>query len=453
MNRYWEVARTYLYRPGFWVFALIYLVVGSLLDRDSVVSRQSLSLLPLAAATCCFIAIHLRRQFGTAAARITPGFAAPHLAMGALASLLVCVIVPLGLAWKTEADPLGTIGRYSLAGVLLAIVVRRPMALVLLAAIPAIFVWFEVNAQDPNSFVVQFLFGDEPAPLIVMVVISLVSQTLAGIYLLRLGTLEITTSDDLLIGSRLDSADKGSLSGIQLRQQDALVERKLDHVGRWGWSVDRWRIPVAPALAQLALAVVATAAFVAVYAITMGNRGQALLPLMVSSSLFLAAPFSTWQSRRRAFGMELMRPVARDHFWREMILAMAWDVAIWTGAASLVAVVGSVVLMTDFVKADAVQEGVQFIVCYVAVLWSMAAFMLGVALLTMRFRYWLPLVLSAGLAWCFAGFFFMVLMLNHHGSSRGPTAMDLCVFPIITTGCGLFLTWCAYHRWREADIA
>src|SRR3569832_953020 len=92
MNKYWEVARTYLYRPGFWVFAAIYIVLGSLFDDGD--KAATMSFLPVAAATCCLISIHLRRQFATSAAMITPGFAAPHLTICAIASLLVCVILP-----------------------------------------------------------------------------------------------------------------------------------------------------------------------------------------------------------------------------------------------------------------------------------------------------------------------------------------------------------------------
>lgn len=221
MNKYWEVARTYIYRPAFWMFAAIYLVLGSQLPNETSSEPVSLSLLPVAALTCCLIAIHLRRQFGTAAAMTLPGFAPPHLAMGAVASLSVCVVLPGLLAWKIGANPWATIGRYSVAGILLAAVARKPSAIALLAVIPALVIWFEVSAHDAHSFVTQFLFGDEPGPLTTMFVISLVCQVAAGFYLLRLGTREIAISDELFSPSQLDSAAKGSFSYLRLSQQDA----------------------------------------------------------------------------------------------------------------------------------------------------------------------------------------------------------------------------------------
>ena len=102
---------------------------------------------------------------------------------------------------------------------------------------------------------------------------------------------------------------------------------------------------------------------------------------------------------------------------------------------------------------NAVHAIAQFVVYYVAVLWSMGLFLLGVALITMRYRYWLPLILSAGLSWCIAGVYLMTWLRTRQASSSGPTTLDLRWFLLVSAGCGLLFILRAYYQWREADIA
>lgn len=174
---------------------------------------------------------------------------------------------------------------------------------------------------------------------------------------------------------------------------------------------------------------------------------------MVCTSVILVAPYSAWQTRRRAFAMELMRPVTRDYFWREMFCALAWDVAVWTIAASVVATAGTFLLFADSIQWILFAESVQFVAGYVAVLWSMGIFLFGVALITMRFRYWLQLILSAGLGWCIAGVYLTTWLRIRHAPSSGPTTLDLGWFLLVSTGCGLLFIGRAYYQWRDADIA
>ncbi len=94
MSKYGRVAQTYLYRPRFWTFAAVYLLMVywwfSGIDKPLWMFASA----NLGALAGAFLALHLRRQFGTAAARVVPGFAVPHLLVGFVAGLLVWLVFP-----------------------------------------------------------------------------------------------------------------------------------------------------------------------------------------------------------------------------------------------------------------------------------------------------------------------------------------------------------------------
>ena len=136
-TRYWYVAETYWRRPRFWFFGACYVATFAWWLRLADPKTQVLISFNLAWIAGCFIALHIRRQFGSAAARLVPGFALPHLVIGAAVIGLIWLAIP-GVEVALGRWPRASIALHAVAATLTAAVVCWPRVLVLLAASPVI---------------------------------------------------------------------------------------------------------------------------------------------------------------------------------------------------------------------------------------------------------------------------------------------------------------------------
>ncbi len=450
MIRVWQVVLTYVWRPRFWVLGIFYLVASTWWAENmrwgAALVGGLLPTITLASVTCCFIALHLRRQFGNAEARLTPGFAVPHFVVGAVVSLLVWVVVPWGQAWLADAQPWALIAAYSVAGLSLAVTVCWPKAMVLVMAMPLGIAWDVLHHAD--SFSSRFLKGEVPLLSAAMVALAVLAHPLAAIFLLRLSD-HVFVNDDFLVERPRSEGVFGRWENLLLSFRDARVERRLARVGRGWWAIGRWRIPVALAWSTLALVVACVLGLMGLAWYGTGNREYVIPVVLMASVMFLLAPFGPWQLRRQWLSIEMMRPVTRPRFFRELALALAADVVLWTSLISVI-VIGTAGLLSDHRPPVSGIGRVGMIVVtslvYLALLWGMACFLYGIALVTLRFRYWIPLIFTLGIAWCIA---FVVAAVNMQPT---PREVNVLVFPATSALLGLLLTWIAYRRWLETDL-
>ncbi len=119
-----QVARTYWHRPRFWCFGLPYLLVALVWaprTRGVDISVAVLTSVLTAAMIGSFVALHLRRQFGSPAAKVIPGFATAHLLVGMAAGLLIWAGVPAVQAALVGVPWWGPVGAHAIAGIYLSL--------------------------------------------------------------------------------------------------------------------------------------------------------------------------------------------------------------------------------------------------------------------------------------------------------------------------------------------
>jgi hypothetical protein len=454
INRYWQIARTYYRRPRFWVFGGIYL--GSMLwwtSHSVEPSLQAMASTALACVMAAFIALHLRRQFSGAAARMLPDFAGPHLVVGAFMSLLTWVAVPWLEAAMAGLPPLGLIAIHSVAGMFLALVVCWRQAIFVLAALPLL------ALAAVNRFLFQHSMADwyerlvhagEPLPSLALIGSAVLAQVVAALVLLRLSDLDAPLNDDFLADVPRTDGFTGQISELLLKLSDRRLRRRLADAGYWGWSIERWRLPVAVSGAHFALAVLATMLLMTVAWYVSGQPEGIAIGSILAVPLMLMAPFSLWHQRRRALSVEFMRPVARAQFFQQLAVALAVDVVLWTALASVLNTVGYA--MIDYRGTPHVQI-YRFIACQFCIVWAIAVWLYGVGLATFRFRYWIPMMVGFALAWCFV---IVPIVAAYEANGKHHTGtvpiLPVLVFCLLTAGFGVLMASIAYRWWVASDL-
>src|SRR6185436_3839943 len=157
----WHVAHAYWSRPRFWIFGLLYLLIVSS-QADPMNARPQIVLSVLFGSIVSgLLALHLRRQFATPQAHLTPEFFVPHVVVAMLAMSLIWIWVPWWEATRMKLNPLVVISVHGLTPALLAAIVWWPKAIVLIPAVPLVAVSL-VASRRPRElgFARQFLAGE-----------------------------------------------------------------------------------------------------------------------------------------------------------------------------------------------------------------------------------------------------------------------------------------------------
>lgn len=449
MNSYLQVLRTYLGRLRFWLITPVYLLVAGFWTRPEMVNELNvLASVAVASTLACFVALHLRRQFGSAAAHLTPGFAAAHLAVGAVLSALLWIGVPAWQAWRGAMPAATAIAAHAPAGLLLALVIVWPRALMILAAGPVLVAWAAtMHGRHVADRLAEWLTQDWPAISYALIALAAAAQVAAGWRLTKLGDQD-AVSDDL--GAHLGSSESvtGLLDEWVLNWRDAVVNRRLAHAGTGLWAIQRWRVPVATAWIQLALFPLC-AGGAALIAYQSGADDMTIGGVLaLVTAVFLLAPFSAWRGRRYTIGSELLRPVSRDQYFAEMAAALACDVAMWFALLSTATVASGVLFYSRHPR-----EVVPDTLAHLAVLWALGVFLWGFGLLTMRRSYWLPILLIGTTLWSYVSVVVVVLALHYaHVFHSEPLLTPLC-WALLSTLAGFLLALWARRRWAWADLA
>jgi hypothetical protein len=448
MNSLWQVVRTYLWRPRFWVLGVAYgWIMWLNLSTPERPPRAQVALsVMMGGLVVCFVALHVRRQFGSEGAQLTPRYVLPHLAVGALATTFFWVVLPSAMT-LTGRWPPGALAAHGLVGILAGAVAFWPKALMLLLALPFLLSWS--NTFDPlqRRYIERFLDGGEPVEASALLVAALAANVIAAIWLVRLPRSGVAANDDLALETPVPS-ESNPLAAWTLAGRDASALR-LGHA-RLLRAVQRWRVPVAIAPFQFLLPALAVLVSAAIGWGFEALSAWAMVGTIISSAVLLVVPYGPWHLRRRAFGQEFMRPVTRATFFRQIALALAWDVVAWLAAASLT----SLVVFAAFARFSGIdQSGVIFVTGYYAVLWSMAAFLYGLALTTMRWRMWLLVIAVGGMGWFLGVSWLGVYGAFKFGWRPMHSVLHVWAFALLSAIVGLLLAWLTYRRWLRSDVA
>ena len=139
----------------------------------------------LSALAGAFIALHLRRQFGTAAAHLVPGFATPHLVVGLAAGMLLWLVFPASLVLAGYWEP-KALAMHAIAGLLMALVVWSPRAIILLAGLPVALGLLMDWSRQPDAWLAGIVAHHQLSLTTCAVAVALAAQAAAAWSLLRL---------------------------------------------------------------------------------------------------------------------------------------------------------------------------------------------------------------------------------------------------------------------------
>lgn len=459
MNKYFHVAHAYWSRPRFWIFGLLYLLVAYqaaasvAADPPNVRAQIVLSVL-FASIVTGLLALHLRRQFATPQAHLTPDFFIPHVVVAVLASSLIWIAVPWWEATQMKVDPRVVISVHALTPVLLAAVVWWPKAIVLIPATPILALGLVLSRRPREiDFATQFMAGEKWAAYWGLIALGVASLVLAAWRLARLSDIAVATSDDFALEQPRSDLPRNRWLERLLALRDAAIDRRLMQATGSGARLATRRIPSTISLAELALFCILIVGLMPILWFVMGDVSGAWIILILGTGLMLFAPFSSWRFRCNALAMEFMRPAARDVFLRQMIWAMALDFCLWTSAATLVAACGHLFFIS--------QNGFNYFVgvpVQVVTMWGFAVLLYGIGLATLRFRAWMPFFIGILLCSVIAAFFATALAeraARYMAIEIGFGIQEYVVVATFSLTCaaiGLALALVTYRRWLTADL-
>lgn len=437
----WYIGLTYVKRWRFWFFGIWYLLVA-LPWNHQVNMATVLVTAMLGGILACFVALHLRRQFATPAAKIVPGFAGPHLAVGAAVSAAIWIVVPAFAAWMCRLPVWGPVGAHAAVGMLLALVVCWRQAMLLLALVPiSLLATATPNWVDSRMLPSRFIRGEFPEWSFAAIALAVAASVLAGRRLLRLSEADSSASDDFSVEPVEEGRVIGRWDEWLLRARDAAIRRRLADVGFGWWSVQRWRVPGAISWLHLTLAALGGVLLVAFSGWAGDSRQAASGVAGLVSVAMVFAPVHSWHQRRGATQMEFMRPVTRRQYFRQAAVAFGLDMLVWSVLAMLFATA-----CFGFINWPAFdyRAGVQELVSLIAIAhFSIVFYSVGLA--TYRQRFWLPLM--AGL--CFGWLFLMLPMVRFVAESTSPGSYLLF---LTTPLFAVALTVTMVRRWRTGDV-
>jgi hypothetical protein len=399
----------------------------------------------LASLVACFVALHIRRQFSSPTAKTVPHFAGAHLAVAALASLSIWVAMPLVQAWMLRLPPWGPIGAHAVAGLLLALVVCWRQAIVLLLGLPVL-IFSETRMFSEGTPWGDYLLGKDPGLSFAAIALVFVAHLAAGKFLLGVPDQSVAVSDDFALETPRQETAGGRLDELVLRTRDGVVRRRLADAGFGWWSVQRWRVPSSTSWTQMALAFLLGAALCLISVWLGRDLEAALFGMIITVSVMIIVPFHSWHTRRGTIATEILRPVTRGQYVRQVALGIAWDVFAWTALASVfsLAVVLSIYQWVPTVFRSFGD--------HLLFLWAVTAFAYGMGLATIRSRYWLPLMIFMMLAWTLVVAYGVAMAQLHLSGQQVTRVHPPLAFLLAWILASAVLTGLTLRRWRRADV-
>ncbi|MCX5662210.1 MAG: hypothetical protein NTW19_21235 [Planctomycetota bacterium] len=279
------------------------------------------------------LSIHVKDLFIRPAARLVPGFAAPHLLAAGLVSLATCAGVPLVIGLGAHLPP-----RDALALLAVVTVVHTVMAwcvyspygewggLWLACLVSSIF--------PPPYNLVYWLYAAMTPPLSVAFVAACV------IALAELGRRLTSLNEEerayrqafqfRALTPAVEServavaiANRSPLVQLMLPRRDRSLDAAIARPGAW-WPVRRWRLPLIGHVAEtIALLYWAPVTIMTLY---LHDRGGILSSAAALGPMFIALlPLMRWRTLRPLMGVMMLRPVSRRRFLAQVAGAAALE--------------------------------------------------------------------------------------------------------------------------------
>ncbi len=450
-NRYEQVLLTYLRQWQFWLYLAAWVLMFPLLDVLPWWLRQPMVFIFLALAATVPAAVigHAKQQIADARASLMPGFRAPHVIVAALLSIGGVVLMPLLTHAALDMPLLGLMASVAVASAAFSAFAYVQSITTVVVGIGFIALLSLKAVRDVGY---QMLFsqlgvaagaGAAAALGYIFYRLSILKEDMPE-YGRAFGGRSDGTWSDSQTAPRMQVVRAPSLlTRLQLAAADKRLRAVRNVFAATGWRrVRHWMLSGDMSGAKWPAAALLAAFLTTIPLLTGQSKGDPAVVALAAVLSVLMPVFcvtSTWMSRRRSMGYELTRPVSRETFIREFGLAVATDLAEWWVWLTLAALVPVLVWGPSLRIADVLAM----------------------------------LVLSASEQVLAFGILVSVLRVRSPRASDGSIMMSVVVVavPIMATATiprtpvatlaiavgvaalGGALTYDAYRRWCEADLA
>ena len=354
-NRYEQVLLLYVRQWQFWAYIGAWVAMFPLLDALPSWWQRVMAFifLSLAATGPAAVIGDAKQQIADARASLTPGFRGPHLVFAVALSLATIALMPLLTHRALDLPLLGLIASVAIASVGFALLAYFQSVTAVALAFAGTSLMLIDSVRDGGY---AMLLGEANRLAVVVLVASLIAL---GWIFYRLATLHEGMSEyGRLLGGRSDYGWRDGrtdsthdlpqpslLTRLQFAAADYRLRRVGNVFGAGAWRrVRHWMLSGEMSGGKWPAAALLAAFLTAIPWFTGESKGDnAIVPLAAVFSVLLPVfcVTATWMSRRRSMGYELTRPAARETFVREFGLAVATDLAewwLWLTAAALVPV-------------------------------------------------------------------------------------------------------------------
>ena len=445
-----HVAMTYLGNRKLWVLGafsgwMLLMCVGMRAGTNA----PPVGVWPINACLSCGMVLagmgvwgHAKTQFADPRARLTPDFAGPHLVMAWIASAVMILIWGAGIWFVLQ---IGFTGSLAVACLLFAAagwLVYGESWVAALLLVASIF----GAASESGQQVFAALF----APSAWLTSTGIVAASLAGLGVLGARIAAITEENPAYRRQVMRSEQlawhhpstaqppqrMGRFSGnfVDSRMRNYLARRP-------GWlrRVERWRMPLTPMPLWIPMLLM-----IGVSVMFQRKGGQFEFAWM-QCGIAAIVPLSVWRKRRAMLAQELLRPIDRKTFLRELGAALALDMIDIMGMATVFILVVYAVL-----KPRQLSEPQPWLM--MATVWSAATITFGCGAWLLRVRSEVTFFVGTILALMATN---MVLIFPIGLTEIKDMQQYGHLVRLVPPAClavGLVISGLAYRRWLTADM-
>jgi hypothetical protein len=466
-NPYAQVALTYVRRPfSSWLGGLASVVFIGVFVGFSFLGHAGLkdswaTQLMFLFSLFIFLALHMKRQFVDSRAHLMPGYRRVHATVVAIAALVVTVILPTGVSWFMGWNCIGFVAVVMLLfGTVLWVNVNDATW-----ALFAMMAGWTVlcSTQSGPAWFRELLAGHIEAQAVAILVLGILITLLAGVQLVRLNadmlTCYSTVRWDRSQKTRQGSSDNGRiLPGLMdwIREREmARLTRMARQASTSRWSaVYRWRVGMPNGWTSwlFGVGVVIAVEFTA-WVTARGPDPSVFFWLFLIGLIACPSVMSLSQliSRNYLLGYEIMLPVERRTYLRELVMAFAVSqLRIWGGMYA------GFMLWWFTAAQERLQFGLMANVLACSALAQVGLFGVGLCIISWAKPHSPQMVITAFGAIMGA---LVSALIAWTATLRGVSplpALRGSLWPLACAGLfamfGLLLTWLAYRRWLVRDF-
>jgi hypothetical protein len=455
-NPYLTVARTYIQQPfcslqrSLIISGVIIFFVFLFFNSDSAVTRDlpGVFLLPFIA-LFAYWAVHVKEQFADARTSLTPGFRKIHGIVATIVAIIFVIFLPGVVASLTGWQSYGFVSiSIFLFGIILWYILRPGTIFFL-----SILFGFILIFQNPGFNVTERIFSGKEPILAFIFICTGVFLSIAGIIRLFLLNEEIP---EYHLNFKKTRDGQAELSGLQWQRLEkanfwgwwrslvrGLVDRMIYHARRSSvsyWSkIHRWDYSGSTVWSALILATIINLFFKVIEFFDNTNFTSAII-MYVATFIPILMVNKQLKAKQGFFSRELMLPVRRDAYLKQVGMLCAYRLFIFWG---VMIIVSTVFLFIKTEKPDH-----EFIIYSISCSLMMQIWFFGLAVWLSSFR---SSIISSLIVFIALIFSFISI---HALEGKIMISWQQFVMPM---GCfleaiGLLLAWWGYRRWLASDF-